>query len=117
MALKNKRWLGLGLVVLFGLGIFSLIPARRAIKRAPVHKGRASRSPNDRSVYRCETPNAAADLTVEEESESSKLRKVFLRTKKDLEMTDSSGMLRELPDGSWYPRNFSVDDLSTVLNL
>ena len=115
--MENKSWLGLGLVVLFSLGFLSLIPAREVIKRAAVYKGRASRAPNDRGVSRTETRKVESDVIVEEESESSKLHKDFLKTKKDMEMTDHSGKLGMLPDGSRYNRNPSVADLSPVLNL
>lgn len=117
MPFENNRWLWLSLVVLFSLALLSLKPVRGVIRPAAVYQRAISKTANDRGVYQSKTDKLKSELIVGEESESSKLQKDFLRTKKRMDMSGDSGQLGGLEDCSRHCRNLSVVDFSPVLNL
>jgi len=117
MPFENNRWLWLSLVVLFSLAFLSLKPARGVITPAAVYESAVSKTANDRGVYQTKTDKVKSDLIVAGESESAKLQKDFLRTKKRTDMSGDSGQLGILGDCSRHCRNLSVVDFSPVLNM
>ena len=117
MSLENKKWLGLSLVAIIGLTLFSLKPGCRAVRPVGVHQTRASKTLNDRAVSRSKRQNFSEDFIVEDDSESSKLYKDFVSTGKRMALSDDSGRLGMRSDDSRYRRKLSSVDFSPVLNM